>query len=74
VLGKNAVGEAVTLGYNRDMPDIEGFGIQSFPIINDDNRKTMFFQLKPEVELEMVKTMAESLENSAPEKSRIKYK
>lgn len=49
-LGTSSSGEVVSIGYNRDMPNIEGFGIQAFPIINDDSRKTMFFRVKPNTE------------------------
>jgi hypothetical protein len=33
------------IGYNRDMPKIEGFGVSSFPIVATENKRIMFFKV-----------------------------
>jgi hypothetical protein len=38
--------KVVTLGYNRDMPKLEGFGIQEFPISDSVEKQQMFFKVK----------------------------
>lgn len=34
------------IGYNRDMPNIEGFGLQSFPV-HQINKRILFFNVSP---------------------------
>jgi hypothetical protein len=37
----------VTIGYSREMPDVEGFGVQEFPLFPNPNNKTlMLFSVK----------------------------
>ncbi|MDQ8039691.1 MAG: hypothetical protein REH83_04725 [Rickettsiella sp.] len=35
------------IGYNRDMPKIEGFGVSSFPSIDQPTKRIMFFKVNP---------------------------
>ncbi|MFI4938211.1 MAG: hypothetical protein ACHQJ6_06880 [Candidatus Berkiellales bacterium] len=47
VLGVRDNGNIVTLGYSRDMPNIEGFGIKEFHWASTDKTEMMFFNVKP---------------------------
>lgn len=48
VLGVRENGNVVSLGYARNMPEIEGFGIQEFQWNSSANRETMYFEIKNE--------------------------
>jgi len=41
----------VTLAFARNMPDVEGFGIQAFPWASDAHKETMFFNVLPSDQL-----------------------
>lgn len=38
--------QVVTIGYNRDMPNLEGFGLQAFPYKEFADRQVMVFNVK----------------------------
>ena len=59
VEGTDDTGKVKGMGYNRDMPTIEGFGLSSFPTIPDATKRIMFFKVVPKKE--------EYLENSYAE-------
>lgn len=48
IVGTASNGTMLTLGYNRDMPKLEGFGLQEFPYVEaNPNHKVMIFRTKP---------------------------
>jgi hypothetical protein len=51
VLGFNSDGKdskIITMAYGRDMPKVEGFGIQEFPLTSS-NKQVMFLKCKPKL-------------------------
>lgn len=46
VLGQRENGNIVTLGHNRNRPDLEGLGIQEFPLHPKDDKTVMIFDIK----------------------------
>lgn len=53
VVGVAPDGQVLVLCYSRDMPDIEGFGIQTYDWHSTDTREVMFFDVATEA-LELV--------------------
>lgn len=55
---KNKEGEEQVegMGYNRNMPDIEGFGVSNFPVKDTADKRIMFFKVKPESERQIPDT------------------
>jgi hypothetical protein len=45
VLGLQENGEVLTLGFQRGMPEKEGFGLNSFPAASTLNKEVMFFSI-----------------------------
>jgi hypothetical protein len=45
VLGLEENGDVLTIGYKRNMPDSEGFGLQSFPSSSESNTEVMYFSI-----------------------------
>jgi len=45
-LGATSTGEVLTLGYNRDMPNIEGFGFRVFSLEEKSDEEKMLFAIK----------------------------
>lgn len=54
VIGLRDNGNVVTVGYARNMPDIEGFGIYEFSWQSDEIKEVMFFNIKSPICLDDV--------------------
>lgn len=66
VIGLRENGNVVGLGYRRNMPEKEGFGIQEFPWQSNEENEVMFFNVNSPIELSDVLVFTESnpLQNS----------
>lgn len=49
--------EVKGMGYNREMPMMEGFGLYSFPILPEANKQIMFFKVVPKLDQYLEKTI-----------------
>ena len=68
VLGLEDNGEEVlTIGYHRNMPEMEGFGLRSFPAVADTNTEVMYFSINHPTTLAIQDIFSSSSHDIHPE-------